>query len=73
MSDRYAENDKIRAGVDEAIDRRAAQSDEGLADREQNDPAGESTVSGKADRDSVVGGHGHGGEIDLEIEKASGS
>ncbi len=73
MSDRYAENDKIRAGVDDAITRRQSQSDEGLADREQDDPAGENTVSGKADRDSVVGGHGHGGEIDMLIDKASGS
>jgi len=73
MSDRYAENDKIRAGVDDAITRRQDQGDEGLADREQDDPAGENTVSGKSDRDSVVGGHGHGGEIDLEIDRAFGS
>lgn len=66
---RYARNDEIREGVDDAIERRQAQSEEGLGDREQDNPAGDNTVSGRADRESVAGGHGHGGELDLQLDR----
>ena len=69
MSDRYARNDEIRQGVDDAIERRQDQSEAGLDEREQDNPAGDNTVSGKADRESAVGGHGHGGELDLQLDK----
>lgn len=69
MSDRYAQDDERRAGIDDAITRRQQQSDAGEFDREQDDPAGRNTTSGKADRESVEGGHGHGGELDLQLDK----
>lgn len=31
--------------------------------------SGEGTVSDKIEREAVAGGHGHGGELDVEIEK----
>lgn len=73
MSDRYGLDDERRADVDDAITRRQEQGDAGLGEREQDNPAGDNTVSGRSDRDTVVGGHGHGGAIDMEIDKASGS
>lgn len=69
MTDRYARNDEIREGVDDAISRRQEQSEEGIEDREQDNPGGTNTASGRAERESVVGGHGHGGELDLQLDK----
>lgn len=69
MSDWYARNDEIREGVDDAIERRQDQSEAGLEDREQDNPGDSNTASGKADRESVVGGHGRGGELDLQLDK----
>jgi hypothetical protein len=35
-------------------------------DQELDNPSGEGTVSAKNERESVVGGHGHGGELELQ-------
>jgi len=34
---------------------------------EEQHPSGERTVSDKIERESVIGGHGHGGSLDEEI------
>lgn len=69
MSDRYARDDERRAGIDDAIERRQERSEEGLDDREQDNPGGTNTASGRAERESVVGGHGHGGELEMQLEE----
>ena len=66
---RYARNDEIREGVDDAIQRRQDQSEAGIEDREQDNPGGANTASGRAERESVVGGHGHGGELEMQLEE----
>jgi len=36
-----------------------------------SNPSGEGTVSAEIEQESVVGGHGHGGELDLEVQEES--
>ena len=67
--ERYELDEERREGVDEAIARRAAQSDLGERDRELENPAGHGTVSEQTEREMATGGHGHGGALDLEVER----
>ena len=41
----------------------------GEPDPDDQNLSGDRTVSERNERETVVGGHGHGGEIDLEIEE----
>jgi hypothetical protein len=73
MTDRYTLDDERRAGIDEAIERRQEQSNIDESDRDLDNPAGEGTVSGRTERESAAGGHGHGGALDLAVDKAAQS
>lgn len=50
-------------------ERRAEARRRGDADPDVPDVSGSGTVSERIERESVVGGHGHGGLVDLELEK----
>lgn len=50
-------------------ERRAEAARRGDPDPAVQDVSGEGTVSDKIERESVTGSHGHGGEIDREIQR----
>ena len=50
-------------------ERRAEAARQGDPDPDVQDVSGAGTVSERIEREMVTGGHGHGGELDLELQR----
>jgi hypothetical protein len=70
MADREEFDDARPTGMTvREEERRAEARRRGETDPADRNVSGRGTVSERIERESVAGGHGHGGQLDLEIER----